>query len=391
MKTTLNKFLLFNLRFDEREQEIKDKVVFLNNVFFFAGVVALFMGFFRWQESWIVGMVDFVFAAGDFLLLYYLRTHKHRIELISSLAIGMSFVLFFALYLLAPYNTTRISLFFLLSASAFFLKGRRKGFIWLLVILASIAIGHFLPQVNTAYSHFDTLTATLYLIALFFIFDNYELLKEEQRAKLQRLNDELEKLVTERTRELAAANLALHEEKNFLQKLSATDRLTGLYNRHKFEELFEFEKSQALRYGTPLSVILLDIDFFKEVNDTQGHNMGDVILKEMAFVLRASIRGSDVVARWGGEEFVIFTPKTTLAQARELAESIRQSVSASTFSEVTRLTVSLGAASFMADDSLEKLIQRADRALYRAKTSGRNNVQTEPAAPPANQTYGSNS
>lgn len=183
--------------------------------------------------------------------------------------------------------------------------------------------------------------------------------------------------IQERTKALRLANQALENEKTTLANLSATDRLTGLYNRYKFEDLFEFEKNQMLRHNTQLSIILMDVDFFKSVNDNNGHNVGDAVLKELALILRASVRSSDVVVRWGGEEFIIFTPKTTLEQAQQLAETIRNNVKNTAFPHGNPLTASFGVTSFAEDDGLETLIQRADRALYRAKELGRDNVQIE--------------
>jgi diguanylate cyclase (GGDEF)-like protein len=377
MHKRLGNFLMFSPQFSAAEQELKYKFIFLNNVFFFAAIVAFGMGFIRWQASTLMGSLDFAFCAIDLGLLFYLRHHTDKVELVSSLALILSFILFFAIYLLAPYNKIRLSLFFLLSASAFFLKGRKTGFLWLVFILLSIGAGHALPYVDTAYSLVDILTTSLYLIALFFIFDKYEAIRDEQKLRLEQLNMHLEQEVLDRTRDLQQANSALQAERQLLENLSSTDQLTGLYNRHKFEDLFQFELNQALRYKTGISIILLDIDYFKSVNDNFGHNVGDTVLKELASVLRSSVRSSDVVVRWGGEEFVVFAPKTTLEQARQLAEAIRQKVKSATLTEVGHLTTSLGVASLTAGDSLESLVHRADRALYRAKDLGRDNVQIE--------------
>lgn len=377
MKKILNQILQFNLHLSKDEQEIKHKVAFLNNVFLFAGIVALGMGFIRWQQSPLMGMIDFGFSWLSLALLYYLRQHKEKVELLSTLALALSFVLFFAIFVLAPYNTTRTSLFFLLSASAFFLKGRNIGFLWLVFILLSVISGHLLLHSGAAYSHIDVLTFCLYLIALFFILDNYETIKGEQQERLEKLNMHLEEEIQKRTSELQQANEALLVEKQSLKALSSTDQLTGLCNRYKFEELFEFERNQSLRYKTDLSIILMDIDHFKSINDNYGHNAGDIVLKELALTLKKSIRGSDVAVRWGGEEFIAITPKTTLEQAQQLAETIRQIVKNTPHSGVGQITISIGVASFEENDSLKSLVQRADVALYRAKKLGRNNVQIE--------------
>lgn len=160
------------------------KIVFLNSVFLFAGIVAFGMGFLRMQSSALMGALDFVFSIFCFGLLGFLNRNKHRIEFISSLAIISCYLLFLSILLLAPYNHTRISLFFLLLASAFFLKGRRVGLIWLLVILLSLVLGHVLLPEKTGYSDVDILTTCLYLIALLFIFNNYEVFKEKSALAL---------------------------------------------------------------------------------------------------------------------------------------------------------------------------------------------------------------
>lgn len=242
-------------------------------------------------------------------------------------------------------------------------------------IVIAIVLGHYWPYFNTGYSHFDILTSSLYLLGLFFICDNYGLIREEQKEHLVNLNARLEETVHKRTQELEEANKALEIEKQTLIYLSYTDQLTGLYNRHKLQELFEFEKRQVLRYKTDLSIILMDLDSFKPVNDEYGHQAGDMVLKEIALILQSSLRSSDVVARWGGEEFLITTPKTALNEAVKVANSLRQKIKSSLFSYVGTMTASFGVAVFKEGDNLDQLIQRADRALYLAKESGKDNVK----------------
>jgi len=377
MKNILKKFPLFNLNFSRDEQEIKHKVAFLNNVFFFAGIVAFFMGFIRWQESHLMGVIDFVFAGISFVLLIYLRQHKEKVELLSTLALALSFILFLALYLLAPYNTTRSSLFFLLSASAFFLKGRKVGFLWLTLILLSIISCHLFFNFAELYSPIDLLTLGVYLIALFFVLDNYETIKDEQQQLLEQSNATLEEEIRQRTIELQNANDLLMKEKQLLKEMSLTDQLTGLSNRYKLEELFDFESSQSLRDKTNLSIILMDIDHFKSINDSYGHYVGDIVLKEVALTLKESIRDSDIAVRWGGEEFIIISSNTTLEEARQLAESLRQIIQTTFYYEVGHVTASFGIVTFDSNESLISVIKRADIALYRAKELGRNNVQIE--------------
>lgn len=230
------KFLLFKMHFSESEQTIKYKIVFLNSVFLLAGIVAFSLAFIRIQISLPLGVIDFVFAALNFMLLAYLHRHKQKIEIIASIALTFSFLLFFAIYLLAPQNPTRVSLFFLLSASAFFLKGRRVGRLWLAFIIMSILAGHFIPGFTTGYSHWDTFTTCIYLFALFFIFENYETFKEEQHQmeleqeelrrseeQIRKLNEELESKMRERTQQLVAAQDELLRK----EKLAVLGQVAG--------------------------------------------------------------------------------------------------------------------------------------------------------------------
>jgi diguanylate cyclase (GGDEF)-like protein/PAS domain S-box-containing protein len=154
------------------------RVTFLNSVFLLAGIVAMGMSFFRWQTSPLMGMIDIAFALSNFALVFYLHRHKEKIAILCTVALLLSYSLFTALYLLATNNTTRISLFFLLVASAFFLKGRKIGFVWLIVTLLTIVAGHFLPF-DTAYSHLDIVTTCLYLLALYFVLSNYEIFNDK--------------------------------------------------------------------------------------------------------------------------------------------------------------------------------------------------------------------
>ncbi|MDR3492534.1 MAG: GGDEF domain-containing protein [Gammaproteobacteria bacterium] len=367
MQMQLNK--LFKPQFVENEAEIRHKFIFLSNIYFFACAMAFIMGFIRIRASVVLGAMDFGFSGISLALLLYLRFHIEKIEIVSTIAIGLAFILFYSAYLLAPYNTTRLSLFFLLTASAFFLKGRKKGLMWLVFILLSIVLGHMISYASTEYSHLDIFTTSLYLIALYIVLYNYEIVKEEQQANLELLNMGLEKDIKKRTKELEHANKAL-------KKLSVTDQLTGLYNRYKLEDFFEFEKKKMSRYKTKLAVLLLDVDHFKLVNDKYGHNIGDQVLKEIAHILQAAVRSSDVVVRWGGEEFIILALNITLEQSMQMADHIRQQIKNNVFHDVGCVTVSFGVTSVKEMETLIEVIQHADQALYVAKQSGRDNVKS---------------
>ncbi|MDB4990775.1 MAG: diguanylate cyclase with and sensor [Myxococcaceae bacterium] len=156
--------------------------------------------------------------------------------------------------------------------------------------------------------------------------------------------------------------------------LARTDHLTGLLNRRAGEDKLSRELTRARRYERELSCALLDIDHFKRINDTYGHATGDDVLRNLARLIGARIRGSDAVARWGGEEFLLVLPETSLTGARELAESMRKLVEATPFGIPTGVTVSIGVALVSADEPYERTVARADEHLYAAKAQGRNRV-----------------
>jgi len=166
-------------------------------------------------------------------------------------------------------------------------------------------------------------------------------------------------------------------DKKRIEELSITDRLTKLYNRLKLDELLSLHVSMAVRHETPFSTIMLDIDKFKSVNDTYGHQVGDTLLQEIAEVLKFNLRREDFVGRWGGEEFLILLPSTTLDGAVLLAEKLRMAIEGYAFTTVGNRTSSFGVASFKYGDDTKTIVGRADEALYRAKANGRNRVEAE--------------
>lgn len=184
--------------------------------------------------------------------------------------------------------------------------------------------------------------------------------------------DELELVV------LMSAHISLALENNRLYEISVLDGLTNIYNRRYLEQRLMEEVAYSKRYTKPLSVVLLDIDFFKNLNDTYGHQAGDHVLKTVSELLSDALREYDVVARYGGEEFAIVLPTTPKQKSATIAERLRVGVSEYDFrfkDHKIRCSISLGVASFPEDGKdPESLIAAADAALYRAKESGRNQV-----------------
>ena len=186
------------------------------------------------------------------------------------------------------------------------------------------------------------------------------------------MNAELEDIVAARTEELV-------EKNRLLEVLSVTDKLTGLYNRRKLDELLEEEIIRAQRYRVELSVIMLDIDHFKRVNDTHGHGAGDEVLIEVAGFLRRQTRDADVLGRLGGEEFLVVCPHSSAAASLGAAMKLCEAMAAHRFPIVGQVTSRFGVASCRPDDTTASLLARADAALYRAKGAGRNRVELENA------------
>jgi diguanylate cyclase (GGDEF)-like protein/PAS domain S-box-containing protein len=165
-------------------------------------------------------------------------------------------------------------------------------------------------------------------------------------------------------------------DKKEIERLSVTDALTGLNNRRRLDELFSQEYDRFNRYERPFAMILLDVDHFKQVNDTFGHKVGDKVLIEMGLILAANVRNNDLVGRWGGEEFLLICPETSLNGAIKMAEKVRQLIETTDFAEVNKITASFGVTVSIEGDSDEDMFIRADKALYAAKHNGRNCVKT---------------
>lgn len=168
------------------------------------------------------------------------------------------------------------------------------------------------------------------------------------------------------------ANLALLAANARLQGQATTDALTGLSNRRHFEAALDDQLALSVRFEEPLSLLLLDVDQFKTINDRFGHRCGDLVLVELARLLRASLRKPDLLARWGGDEFIVMLPHTDGEVALEQARQIGAAVAVHVFPAVPAVTVSIGVAEWRSGESLEQWFARADSVLYVAKAAGRN-------------------
>ncbi|WP_286924566.1 MULTISPECIES: sensor domain-containing diguanylate cyclase [Lysinibacillus] len=186
--------------------------------------------------------------------------------------------------------------------------------------------------------------------------------KKQALAKLEQIHLEIE----QKQAELLSMNATLIE-------LSETDKLTGLKNRRYFQEKLEEQLSNNEKSASPFSLFILDIDHFKKVNDTFGHQVGDEVLAQLAQLLKNQARSLDIVARYGGEEFVVILPETDQNEAKAIAEQLRQAVEQAKW-QTGRITVSVGIATAIKTDNETTILQRADKALYASKENGRNRV-----------------
>lgn len=180
------------------------------------------------------------------------------------------------------------------------------------------------------------------------------------------------KLVHEHFHQFEELTHILQQKNQHLAQLATKDALTDVHNRHMFVELFAKELAIAKRNHTKLALLMVDLDYFKQINDTHGHNIGDYVLKHFAQMVTTSIREADLFARWGGEEFVLLLRDTSCEEAFGVAEKIRTLLETSRFDEVGQVTCSIGITEVYADDTLLSAIDRADGALYAAKDEGRN-------------------
>lgn len=188
-------------------------------------------------------------------------------------------------------------------------------------------------------------------------------------------DENIEKSVKQRIEVLENENSLLKLEKEILVRKSTTDPLTGLYNRVKIQEIFLYEQQQFILDSDALSVILLDLDDFKSVNDSYGHNVGDKYLQNLAKTLNEFFRPIDVVGRWGGEEFLVLLPRICVDEAKEIALKLKETINGMECPNIGQRTASFGVATLAKDDTLSSFVQRADEALLLAKSRGKNCVE----------------
>lgn len=246
--------------------------------------------------------------------------------------------------------------------------------VFVLLLLVEYHLPHMIHQQPARTQLIDRMIQVpLQIVAIFLIvlqfsraYDRTNQELAEERAKLQ---DSMERLILSEQK--------LQESNLELERLAVTDKLTQLPNRVKIDEMLEQELARTGRSGQEFSILILDIDYFKSINDTHGHQAGDAVLKEFAATVKDSLRKTDTVGRWGGEEFLIVVPAVGIEAAAVMAEKLRRIIETNPFTGVPGITCSFGITSSVPGDSVTAMIKRADQALYRAKNTGRNRVEVE--------------
>ena len=256
-----------------------------------------------------------------------------------------------------------------------YFTGHKVAIFYIIAISTFLSMSTLFTLMTYGYIEYSNLTrhgiafGSIVEIFLFSLALGYRLkvLESEKLDIIKDAKKELELTVNKRTKELQAVN-------SELEKLMITDKLTSIFNRHGLDMMFADALSRYKRYQNSFGIILIDIDKFKNINDRYGHQQGDVVLKSVAKVLKSTTRASDIVGRWGGEEFLIICPEVSKETLLYLSENLRKSVENYKFNEVDVVTISLGIAIVSEDDTYDTIILKADKALYRAKNTGRNKV-----------------
>jgi diguanylate cyclase (GGDEF)-like protein len=228
--------------------------------------------------------------------------------------------------------------------------------IWISFINPQLVI----PYTNDLSKHVDTIIA-MASVSAFVSFSSYEAFSDYKKEK----------------RHVYELVETLKEKNKELEKLSYFDSLTNIYNRRYFMKLLEDRFNKAISCSESRCLFMIDIDFFKNVNDTYGHIYGDEVIRNTAQIIEACLGKNDILGRYGGEEFVVYTSCEESEYGFEMAEKIRDRVEKTQYSHGENLTVSIGVSSFKKEDTVESVFYRADNLLYRAKSNGRNRVEYE--------------
>ncbi len=302
-----------------------------------------------YEKFHIMIVINFIASISAFSLLIYLnKTGKYKI--ISYLAVAVLMLLLLSLYVTMGflyYSLSWSSVFILIS---FALLGRKKGLVisLIFIVLTSVSgLYHFQVSDTNAFNFVAFSNIFFANILVFLICYYYE-------------------------RSIEIIQKRLKDNNKKLKSLAITDKLTGLYNRSKIDKKIVSEVKKANEQGGTFSILIADLDDFKQINDEQGHLLGDEVMKQVAQVFN-QVCGKDYLAgRWGGDEFLVILPNINRAKAYQIAEKIRKRISQTSFAKEQKLTSSLAVTEYQVGDTPNTIFKRVDNLLYRAKNNGKN-------------------
>ncbi|WP_456403039.1 GGDEF domain-containing protein [Persephonella sp.] len=326
-----------------------DKIRLINS-FTIVGAAALYIFAFLHYTigDYEIAFFEFFIATGGVINTILLKLSDGRTIRLSEdfILIGMM-ILLIGIVIHGGIANTAIFWIFTYPLISFFLKGKKVGLVWnilLIFVIISLSILDKFGIVPIPYEPIEirqAISAYIVVMVLAYIFET--------------------------------ALLSSYEK---IKKLATTDPLTGAFNRYKLFKKLEEEIERANRYGNPLSILMFDIDNFKSINDTYGHNVGDLVLKVTINEIKRHLRKTDIIGRFGGEEFLIILPETDLKGAEKIAEKLRDIISDMKTEGIPEITVSIGVAEYKSGEESSDFIKKVDVALYTAKRKGKNRVET---------------
>lgn len=236
---------------------------------------------------------------------------------------------------------------------------------------------YLLSRLSIGYTHVQLNIVPLWYIGAYSIYidEIRKIVKKSAKDAQRTMRSLLKVILLDIVLTLESYHFVKYRLQEELKKLAVTDDLTGIFNRRKLEEVLQYEMDRSIRQKTYLSMLMIDIDHFKKVNDLHGHDVGDDVLMSLAKLMNGGLRETDYLIRYGGEEFIICLPGTSLEIATTVAERLRKKVEDHPFRTVGYITVSIGVAGYDRADNKDTLLKRADEKLYEAKKEGRNQVR----------------
>ncbi len=312
------------------------------------GIIGLF------NRNFILASALFI-ASSIFFLGYYAFKKFNNTALSSAIVLYSLYLLMFYLIFTGGVENTGPLWIFIVAPVSVFIHGLKRGLIDIALFVVIISAIMFIPIGIIAQASYS-IEFKLRLISSFLTITFLSALYEYSREKSYKHTLELSKKY---------------------QQLAHFDPLTQLSNRRDALHILQREQARVLRNKEPLSIILCDVDHFKKINDQYGHNAGDAVLVDLAEIFTRNIREQDCIARWGGEEFIFILPQTLAVNANQFAEKIQETLQAHLVNyqdDKIKVTVSMGIVQFNDNQTIDELINNADKFLYRAKNAGRNQI-----------------